>query len=93
MDAANEIVTESYKRVRMKDRWLVYQMPQGDWGASGGGFISDGFATELEAEEWAIKQYEATLTHQCLKCEDAIDIFEFEEGNGLCGKCWSYKGD
>ena len=74
----------------MEERWLVYHMPQGDWGASSGGLISDGFDTEIAAEEWAIKQYEATLTHQCLKCEESIDVCEFESGNGLCDKC--YKG-
>lgn len=36
----------------------VYRMPEGDWGASAVGFMSDGFDTVENAYAWIIKKLE-----------------------------------
>lgn len=41
--------------------WDVYQMPEGDWGATASGDVSDGFATEVEALRWVCDRLSASL--------------------------------
>ena len=35
----------------------IYKMPQGDWGCSVLGFISDGFKSRQAAEQWVINKH------------------------------------
>ena len=64
----------------------VYQMPEGDWAFACRGIISDGFATEKEAELAAeverLREQYIEEEHTVSKCWEALGIKTYEEAKG-----------
>jgi len=50
----------------------IYQMPDGTWGASIPGTITDGFATKEEALEWVRKRFISMKAKKRAECENMV---------------------